>query len=109
MKVCAKILPMSRTRLTIKISSCKMDSNANFDAAEYVSRNFDDLEDGWGLDLRNLKEVVATEKEMKKILPTLIREADKKKKMMLEKKKRPTGTPANNEKRNKEDEKNVKK
>ena len=63
-----------------------MDSNANFDAAEYVSRNFDDLEDGWGIDLRNLEEVVATEEEMKKILPTLIREADKKKKMMLEKK-----------------------
>lgn len=78
MKFCAKILPMSRTRLTIKISSCKMDTNGNFDAAEYVNRNFDDFEDGWGIDLSNLE--IATEEEMKKILPTLIREADKKKK-----------------------------
>ena len=88
MKFCAEILPMSRTRLTIKISSCKMDSNANFDAAEYVNRNFDDFEDGWGIDLRNLEETIATEEEMKKILPTLIKEAEKKKKMMLEKKHR---------------------
>ena len=63
-----------------------MDSNANFDAAEYVSRNFDDFEDGLGIDLRNLEEIVSTQEEMKKILPTLIREADKKKKMMLGKK-----------------------
>ena len=65
----AEILPMSRTRLTIKISSCKMDTNGNFDAAEYVNSNFDDYEDGWGINLMNLQEIAPTEEEMKKILP----------------------------------------
>ena len=80
---CAEILPMSRTRMTIKKSSGKMDS---IDAAEYVDSNFDDFEDGWGINLMNLEEIAPTEEEMKKILPTLIEEADKKKKMMLGKK-----------------------
>ena len=72
--------------MTIQKSSDKMDSNADFDAVKYVDSNFDDFEDGWGINLMNLEEIAPTEEEMKKILPTLIEEADKKKKMMLEKK-----------------------
>ena len=58
----------------------------SINAAEYVDSNFDDFEDGWGINLMNLEEIASTEEEMKKILPTLIEEADKKKKMMLGKK-----------------------
>ena len=103
---CTEILPMSRTRMTIKKSSGIMDS---INAADYVDSNFDDFEDGWGINLMNLEEIAPTEEEMKKILPTLIEEADKKKKMMLEKKKQQTKTAENDEKGSKKDEKNVKK
>ena len=109
---------MSRTRMTIKKSSDEMDSNADFDAADfdaekYVDSNFDDFEDGWGINLMNLEEITSTEEEMKKILQTLIDVADKKKKKMLEEKKqeekKQQAKTENDEERNEEDEKNVKK
>ena len=108
MKFCAEILPMSRTRLTIKIT-CKMDRDTNFDAAEYVNRNFDDCDDGWGLDLRNLSEIIGSEEEMKKILPALIKEADKKKKMMMMGNVGRQPPELSETPENKENEKNVKK
>ena len=60
---------MSHTRMRTRNSADKMSSGEKFEAVQYVKDNYDDYEDGWGLNLMNLKEVTGqemTDKNMKK-------------------------------------------
>ena len=57
-------------------STDEMGSGEKFDPVQYVKDNYDDYEDGWGLNLMNLEEVTGqemTDENMKEILPKLLR------------------------------------
>ena len=85
-------------------STDEMSSGEKFDAVQYVKDNYDDYEDGWGLNLMNLKEVTGqemTDENMKEILPKLLREVENEKNR-VENRKRLMQTN-DDEKRNKED------
>ena len=75
-QICAENLAMSHTRMRTRNSADEMGSGEKFDAIQYVKDNYDDYEDGWGLNLMNLKEVTGqemTDENMKEILPKLLR------------------------------------
>ena len=66
-------------------SADEMGSGKKFDPVQYVNDNYDDYEDGWGINLMNLEEVTGqemTDENMKEILPKLLREAQNKKKII---------------------------
>ena len=61
-------------------------SGEKFNAVKYVNDNYDDYEDGRGLNLMNLEEVPGeemTNENMMEILLKLLREADSKKSIMM--------------------------
>ena len=67
-------------------SADEMGSGEKFDAVQYMKDNYDDFDDGWGVNLMNFQEITSqemTDEIMKEILPKLHREADNKKKMMM--------------------------
>ena len=66
-------------------SADEMGSGEKFDAIQYVKDNYDNYEDGWGLNLMNLKEVTGqemTDENMKEILPKLLPEVENEKKIV---------------------------
>ena len=66
-------------------SADEISSGEKFDAVQYVKDNYDDYEDGWGLNLMNLTEVTGqemTDENMKEILPKLLREVENEKKIV---------------------------
>ena len=67
-----------------------MGSGEKFDPLQYVKDNYDDYEDGWGLNLMNLKEVTGqemTDENKMEILLKLLCEVENKKKIMENRKK----------------------
>ena len=97
---------MSRTWMTTRNNADEMGSGEKFDAVQSVKDNYNDYEDGWGVNLMNLEEITGeeiTDENMKEIIPKLLSETDKKKKIMMMKKPgEQKATNTNDEKGNKE-------